>query len=264
MSQQLLATEEDGVLLLTLNRPQRKNAFTPELYHEVATWLNKASTSDSIRVVVLTGAGDYYSSGNDLSGFMTADMSDPEQKAKKNVDGQNTLNFFVSAFINCTKVVIAAVNGPAIGIACTSLGLCDFVYASDTATFSTPFTRLAQTPEGCSSYTFPRLMGDFRAKEILLLNKQFDAKKALQCNLVNEIFPRDQLLPEALKVAQYIATLPKETLLSSKQLLRGMNKEELHRVNTTEINVLGERWAHDELVIAIMEFMSSKQPRSKL
>jgi len=108
----------------------------------------------------------------------------------------------VRTFIRFPKILIGCVNGPAIGIAATTLQLCDYVFAGQKASFSTPFVALGQTPEGCSSYTFPAKMGVLKANEALLMGKKFSAEEALRHNLVNDIFPDDQLVPRVLEFSK--------------------------------------------------------------
>lgn len=117
---------------------------------------------------------------------------------------------FVGEFIDHPKILVAALNGPAIGIAVTILGLCDLVFAVETATFQTPFTRLGITPEGCSSYVFPLLMSSSKATEILVLGKIFDAEEAKKRNLVTEIFPASKFQEEVSNRLKIFADLPPE------------------------------------------------------
>eukprot|EP01119_Soliformovum_irregulare_P004231 TRINITY_DN15238_c0_g1_i4.p1 TRINITY_DN15238_c0_g1~~TRINITY_DN15238_c0_g1_i4.p1 ORF type:complete len:133 (-),score=31.13 TRINITY_DN15238_c0_g1_i4:53-451(-) len=126
----LVEEQENGVLLITLNNPKKKNAIDSQLYKDLTIALQNAETSDSVRAVVLTGRGDYFSSGNDLGGFMTVDMSDSKQINLFVQEAKDTLYQFVRTLIHFSKVLIAAVNGPAIGIACTSLMHFDFVFAA--------------------------------------------------------------------------------------------------------------------------------------
>merc|ERR1712054_237347 len=127
------------------------------MYREIMEALSFASEDPSVAVTLVTGAGNYYSSGNDLSNFSR--LQNPTRTA---AEAKDLLVEFVGSFIDHPKPLVAGVNGPAIGIAVTTLALCDAVYASSSATFHTPFRQLGQAPEGCSSYTFPYLMGETR------------------------------------------------------------------------------------------------------
>ena len=115
--------------------------------------MDDASSDQETKIVALTGAGDYFSSGNDLTNFTDPSHKDMDDAIAK---GSKTFKEFVDSLIKCPKILIALVNGPAVGIMVTSLGLFDIVYASTSATFVTPFSKLAQSLEGSSSFTFPR------------------------------------------------------------------------------------------------------------
>ncbi|CAF0818124.1 unnamed protein product [Brachionus calyciflorus] len=185
----LTSIEFDSIYKIILNRPNKLNALSRNMYSEIAMALKEAEENPKIKICVFTGAGDYFSSGNDLSNY-TVQNEDPRDAIKKGCD---LVENFINSFINFSKPLVALVNGPAIGICFTVLGLFDLVYCSDKATFYAPFTRSALSPEGCSSYTFPRLMGHLKACEILLFNKKLNAEEALARNLVNEIFPHKEM-----------------------------------------------------------------------
>ncbi|XP_045900993.1 enoyl-CoA delta isomerase 2-like isoform X3 [Micropterus dolomieu] len=152
----LLVTTEDGITTIKLNRPAKKNAITTEMYSEIMAALQQAAKDDSV-LTVFTGAGDFYSSGNDLSNFTKIPEGGVEESAKRG--GELLSREYVKAYIDFPKPLVAVVNGPAVGIAVTVLGLFDLVYATERATFQTPFSQLGQSAEGCSSYTFPKIMG---------------------------------------------------------------------------------------------------------
>lgn len=146
-------------------------------------------------------------------------MQDPSQGIEKATkDARDLLERFVASFIDYPKILIAAVNGPSIGIGTTLIGLCDFAYASDKATFHTPFVKLAQTPEACSSYTFPRLVGQRIAYEILVLGRKLTASEAKEARLVNDVFPLDTLIDKVMEIARSLASESLETLLAGKRV----------------------------------------------
>lgn len=155
--QTLDVSVEDGVYRVAMNRPKKKNAINLQMYEELQEALATAAEDKAVRAFYLTGSGDFYSSGNDLSNF-TENMP-PEGPKKMAADAAELLERFVNAFVDFPKPLVAAVNGPAVGIPVTLLGLVDFAYASERATFHTPFTALGQSPEACSSVMFPRIMG---------------------------------------------------------------------------------------------------------
>ncbi|KAK7791471.1 hypothetical protein R5R35_002391 [Gryllus longicercus] len=249
----LLISTRSHLRIITLNRPKSKNAINREMYDEIVCALNEAANDDNIVITAITGAGDYYCSGNDLRNFNDAggDLGETIKKASSN------LQKFVQTFFEFPKILAALVNGPAIGIAVTTLGLFDVVYASDRATFSTPFSSLGLTVEGCASYTFPRIMGPGKASEILYFNKKFTAQEAKECRLVTEVIPHDKLdrvLPELEK----LSNLPANSLLYSKALVRNQEKENLQKAVEAECKRLEERWQSEDCLNAVIAFMSRK------
>jgi len=239
---------------IVFNRPEKRNAITTQMYKDIASALKEASENDTA-VTILTGKGDYYSSGNDLSNFGSSVQGDLATAAK---NGGILLRDFVATFIDFPKVLVAAVNGPAVGIPVTLLGLCDIVYASDKATFYTPFSLLGQSPEGCSTYTFPKIMGYSKANEMLLFNKKLSAVEAKEVGLVSEIFPNATFMDHVKKQLAFLPEVSKQSLILSKELNRRIEKETLHKVNADECDRLVERWQSADCMEAIMRFFQKK------
>jgi Delta3-Delta2-enoyl-CoA isomerase len=138
-------SHDNGLAKITLNKPKKKNAFSKVMYNELDSALRMLSTKNDVKLIMLTGSGDYYSSGNDLSNF--SEIKHPLTIAKQ---AREICYSFVDSFISCKKPIVVAVNGPAFGIAVTTLGLCDKVFASSAATFKTPFAELGQVGENSS------------------------------------------------------------------------------------------------------------------
>ncbi|XP_064363159.1 enoyl-CoA delta isomerase 2 isoform X2 [Dromaius novaehollandiae] len=201
----IIVTTKNNITKIMFNRPERKNAISHKMYREIIKALEEAAKNDST-IAVITGNGEYYCSGNDLNNFTNAEAGETEKMAK---NGAVLLKEFVAHFIDFPKPLIAVVNGPAIGISVTLLGLCDIVYASDTATFHTPFSQLGQSPEGCSSYLFPKIMGLAKANEMLLFNKKLTAAEACAQGLVTEVFPDRTFQKEVWARLKAYASLPK-------------------------------------------------------
>lgn len=241
MYKTLLVTTEDNITTIKMNRPAKKNAITTEMYNEIIAALEQAATDDSV-LTVFTGAGDFYCSGNDLNNFVLGDGG-VEEKARQ---GAELLRKYVRAYIGFPKPLVAVVNGPAVGISVTLLGLFDLVYASERATFHTPFSQLGQSPEGCSSYTFPSLMGPAKASEMLLFNKKVTAAQACELRLVTEVFPESSFQTEVWTRLKAYAKLPPNSLALSRQLIRSVEKQRLYDVNDLEVECLRGRWVSDE------------------
>lgn len=246
-------TKSDGVCTITFNRPKKLNAITTLMYDAIRDALNETANDSSIKVAVITGAGDFYCSGNDLSNFTNIPAEGP---AKLAADGRDRLRAFVQSFINYPKPLVCAVNGPAIGISVTVMALADFVYASDTATFHTPFTSLGQSPEGCSSYTFPKIMGGARASEVLLAGRKLTAHEAFERGLVTDVIPHSEFKQSINEKVKHLAALPPKSVMYSKALTRSREKEILERVNEEECVRLEERWLSEECMNAVMSFLA--------
>ncbi|XP_070708933.1 enoyl-CoA delta isomerase 2 [Pempheris klunzingeri] len=250
----LLVTTEDDITTIKLNRPSKKNAITTEMYNEIMAALEQAAKDDSV-ITVFTGAGDFYCSGNDLTNFTKIPEGGVEAMARS---GGDLLRKYVKTYIDFPKPLVAVVNGPAVGISVTVLGLFDVVYATERATFHTPFSQLGQSAEGCSSYTFPKIMGHAKATEMLLFNKKLTAAQACDLGLVTEVFPDSSFQSEVWTRLKEYAKLPPNSLALSKQLIRSVEKERLHAVNDAEVERLTERWTSDECFNAVMSFFQAK------
>jgi Delta3-Delta2-enoyl-CoA isomerase len=155
------------VLFIRFNRTESFNSINHIGYNELLTLLRKAQHDIEIRAVVFTGKGHYYSSGQDLRS-LSRDSSSDMPISKTLWQQLEITRDFVRALIDFEKILIAAVNGPALGVMVTTMTLFDFIYAARSATFTTPFTRLGFCPEGCSSILFPLLMGYSKANRLLV------------------------------------------------------------------------------------------------
>jgi enoyl-CoA hydratase/carnithine racemase len=210
MSDTLLTNLEAGVLTLTFNRPQKKNAFTGEMYDAAARALLDADANDAVRVVVLTGSGGAFTAGNDLKDFL-----------EKPPTGEDSPVFrFLRALAHHSRPVVAGVDGVAVGIGTTLLLHCDYVVASERALFSMPFVNLGLSPEGASSVLLPRVAGMALASELLMFGEPFDAPTALRAGIINQVVPEATLAEVVHKRAAALAAKPVESLRLTKRLLR--------------------------------------------
>ena len=206
----ILALREAGVLTLTFNRADKKNALTQAMYATLHEELQQAAGDDAVRVVVLQGQQDLFSSGNDVSEFL-----------QRPPGGLDTPVFhFLRTLADFPKPVLAAVGGPAVGIGTTMLLHCDLVYCGDNALFSLPFVNLGLSPEAGSSLLLPLRVGPALAAEMLYFGEPFAADDALSMGLVNRVLPPGQLLDYAQAQARKLAAKPSASLVSTKQLLR--------------------------------------------
>nr|AEE62066.1 unknown [Dendroctonus ponderosae] len=243
----LLLSFRNGVRKILFNRPEKRNAFNGEMYQLLTKTLNDDAQNDKIVVTILTGAGSFYSSGTDLN----------PNAANGSLEDYMKL---VQAFIDYPKLLIAVVNGPAIGIAATTAALCDILYASDAAHFETPFLRLGLCAEGASSYTFPRTLGRSRASEILFLSKKMSAKEACDVGLISRVIPHNQLDSFINSLYEY-GSLPVNAVKINKKLIMHELKGIFTEANIREFESLETCIGSEEFANALMSFMQKKKSK---
>jgi enoyl-CoA hydratase/carnithine racemase len=261
----MLVDKSDGIMTITLNRPERLNAFTIGMARDWFTVLDDADSDDSVRAVVVTGAGRGFCAGADLSGGgATFDPvhASPEAggvgvEEPRDVGGILTLRIY-----RCLKPLIAAVNGPAVGVGVTSILPMDIRLASREARFGFVFARRGVVPEACSSWFLPRVVGINRAMEWVATGRVFDAEEALRGGLVSEILPADGLLERARELALEIAqnTSSVSVALSRQmmwQMLGASHPMDAHRLDSAAINYMGARADSRE---GVMSFLEKRPP----
>jgi enoyl-CoA hydratase/carnithine racemase len=251
MADVLLVNDHGPVRVLTLNRPEKKNAFDLGLTDALWAALEAASDDANVRAVVVTGAGDTFTSGADVSVFLSgAPAGDVSRIARLNEPLRAS-----------KKPVIAMVQGPAVGMGVTILPHFDMVYAAEEATFMVPFVRLGLVVEYAGSFTLPRLIGHQRTRELILRSKPIDARTADQWGLVTRVFPRARLAPEVLAIANELAELPAGAILECRKLIARGEESTFAQAFEAEATVLASRYGSEENVAAVMAFLSRKQPK---
>jgi enoyl-CoA hydratase/carnithine racemase len=211
MTHHILSIRHGAVLEARLNRPEKKNALTGAMYDGISEILEQASSSNSIRAVLLTAEGSTFTAGNDLAEFLslTGELSGSPQGR------------FVRAITGATKPIVAAVHGKAVGIGTTMLLHCDLVYGTPDLKLSTPFVEMGLVPEAGSTLLYPSYIGLQRASALLLLGETLDAEAAVAAGLVNAIVPADELHAYALEKAQALASKAPEAFAVARRLMRG-------------------------------------------
>ena len=200
----------DGVATIEIARPEKKNAITGAMYAQLADAFTAATADDTVRAVLLTGQPGIFTSGNDIDDFVKRSGSLEEAPSFA----------FMKALIGCDKPVIAAVTGAAIGIGTTMLLHCDFVYVSDEARLAMPFVGLGLVPEFASSVLVPRLMGNARAAEKLMLGDPFTGADAVECGIANAVLPAAEVVRHARRIAERFNALPPGAVRETKRLMR--------------------------------------------
>src|SRR5690349_11991097 len=212
MTEHIKIEKNDGILTLTMARPDKKNALTNEMYGALADAIQGAETDPSVRVLLIRGEGDMFTAGNDVGEFAAI--------ATGAVQGERHVGRFLSALAQSSRPLVAAVQGRAVGIGTTMLLHCDLVVLAEDALLSTPFVNLALVPEAASSLLLPQRIGHARAYEMFALGEPVSAGMALQWGLANRVVPAGQLHAEAMQIAERLARQPVGALATTKRLMR--------------------------------------------
>jgi enoyl-CoA hydratase/carnithine racemase len=202
----------DGVMTLTLQRPEKKNVLTGAMYDALSAALKHAETDASVRVVLFQGEGDSFTAGNDLSDFAS------QARGESAVD--SPAHRFIETVSKAGKPLVAAVQGNAVGVGTTMLLHCDLVYLADNARLITPFVNLALVPEAASSWLLPLRIGYVRAYAMFALGEPMEAAAALACGLANAVVPQGELRKRAHDAAIALTKRPAGSLSMTKKLMR--------------------------------------------
>jgi enoyl-CoA hydratase/carnithine racemase len=250
-SEHVIVEVKDRIALLRIDRLDKKNALTDAIYRALGDAIAAADANDDVRVLVLTGSGDSFTAGNDMLDFLN-------QKGPFETTGAC---YFMRRLYGFRKPAVAAVNGLAIGIGTTLLLHCDFAWAGESATFRMPFVAIGIAPEFCSTYLLPAMLGHRRAAELLYTSDKFDAKKALECGLVNGVVPDAQLLEHTLAHARRLAQQPPAALRTCKRLLRDALNEPAMAAFDREVAELNRMVrGNPEATEAMTAFMQKRKP----
>ena len=247
MSDDVLIEIESGVLTISFNRPEKKNALTLAMYQAACDGIKRAENDSTIKVIVFTGVGDIFTSGNDISDFLSVPPG---------AEDSPVVQFLLA--LSATDIpLLAAVNGSAVGIGTTMLMHCEKVYAVDTARFSTPFINLAVVPEAGSSMLMPKFLGYQRAARMLVFGESITAQEAKECGLASELCDADSLMNEVMIDAKRIATLPKKAMRNAKRLMRRTDEQLNDRI-MFEMQEFGEALNSPEAQEAMLAFMEKR------
>jgi enoyl-CoA hydratase/carnithine racemase len=281
--QETILEVADGIATLTLNRPDKMNAFTGRMMHEIISAFDETDARDDVKVVIVTGAGRAFCAGADLSaGAKTFDYDardddkssragqaspvrpdgtvDYSHEGVRDGGGRVTLRIFESL-----KPVIGAINGPAVGVGVTMQLPMDVRLASETAKFGFVFARRGIVPEACSSWFLPRLVGISRAMEWCATGRVFSAAEALEGGLVRQVVAPEQLMPTAIALAREIAdnTAPVSVALTRQMLWRMLGADhpmEAHKLDSRAIYARGRQGDAKEGVVSFLEKRPASYP----
>lgn len=252
MSSELILREHaDSVLVLTMNRPERKNAFNHHLYKALADALSAAAADDDVHVVVVTGTGGAFSAGQDFSEMTDAPPVD---------SGPHGFQVLMDVLCGFDKPLIAAVNGVAVGLGMTMLLHCDVVYVAESARMRCPFVTLGVVPEAASSYLLPAIVGFQRAAEVLYTAAWIDAARALELGIATRVVPDADVLATARAKAAEIAVHPPRAVRHTKRLLLATRNEQVRAARAREDEAFAERIGSPENLEAITAFFERRPP----
>jgi enoyl-CoA hydratase/carnithine racemase len=245
-------SERNGaVLRIGINRPEKKNALTADMYDALSTALEQAEVDDGVRAILLHGNGDAFTAGNDLEDFL-----------KKPWKGQALPPAvrFIHAVVRAKKPLVAAVQGLAVGVGTTILLHCDLVYAAEDAKLIMPFINLGIVPEAASTVLLPLAIGRQRAAELFMLGAPVSAQRAYDMGLVNAVVARGELLTVASAAAQQLAEKPAGALRACKALMTRAQQPEVERAMREEVMVISERLESPETKEALSAFLEKRKP----
>lgn len=251
MSDGNILTQKDGrVLVVRINRPDKKNSLTMEMYRQLAETFEGLQNDASVRAVVITGNEASFSAGNDMKDFL----------AGQQVSEDNAVLHFMRAMAATRQPVIAAVNGLAIGIGATLLSHCDLVYIGQGTRLQFPFVNLGICPEYASTLLLPRIMGHARAAELMLFGDFFSAEKAVEYGLANAVLPAAEVEAHALERAKVLAQKPPAALRTTKKLLRHWTRKEIEDAIWLEATHFIPMLERPEAREAVGAFIDKRKP----
>ena len=244
----------NGVATIEIARPEKKNALTVAMYQAMADALLAAQADAAVRAVLITGQSGIFTAGNDIEDFMSrvpaasGDLLD------------SPVFRFMFALAGIDKPVVAAVTGAAIGIGTTMLLHCDLVYVSDEARLAMPFVSLGLVPEFASSLIVPRLLGNARGAEKLLLGDPLTAAEAVELGIANAVLPAGEVASHARRVAERFNALPPGAVRETKKLLRRASADEVSATIAVEAELFGQRLRSPEAMEAFQAFFQKRKP----
>ena len=246
-----IVTERSGsILRVQLNRPTKRNAMTSAMYLSLASIFNEAANDENTRVVLWHGAGDSFCAGNDIDDFLRNPPGPGESPQAR----------LMEALVNIDNPLVAAVHGAAIGGGTTMLTHCDFIYAGESSKFQMPFINLAVVPEFGSSCSVPARIGHVRAAELILLGVPFDARRAAELGLVNQVLSDKDVLARATETAGKLAAKPAAALQASKRLMKQPFRDQIKAAMKAENEEFSAQVRSGDAKEAFTAFLEKRKP----
>ena len=249
MTDHILRDLKDHILTIRINRPDRKNALTADMYASMAQAIEDAEADHSVRAVVIIGTEGCFTAGNDLNDFLQNPPKDESSPTFR----------FIRALVHATVPIIAAVDGPAVGIGTTLLLHCDLVYVTSSAKLLMPFVNLGLVPENAASYLLPRMLGHTKASELILMGAPVSGTQAVELGLANLLCETGELEQTAQAAAAQLAEKPPAAVRASKKLLRSYLGD-MEEVVKAEIVAFSAALDSAEAKEAMTAFFEKRKP----
>jgi enoyl-CoA hydratase/carnithine racemase len=254
MTEHVIVGDEGAIRMITMRRPEKKNTLTQDMYLAMSDAIDSAQSNRAIRCLIVTGRSGVLTAGNDIGDYLQAATEKNEVARPRNSV------IFLQSLVNNKKPIIAAVDGIAIGIGTTMVFHCDYVIASTTASFSSPFVQYGLVPEGATSLLVPSMIGHQRAFAMLIMGRSLSAEDAREAGFVNQVVPPGHAVIAAHKVARDICELPADAVAISRRLLKPPT-EDLVRRTGEEDRFFGQRMRSPEAIEAFRNFFLRKRKK---
>ncbi|XP_062259944.1 chromodomain Y-like protein isoform X1 [Platichthys flesus] len=251
----IVVKKQDGFTHILLStKSSENNTLNPEVMKEIQSAMATAASDDS-KLVLVSAVGAVFCCGLDFLYFIRRLTDD---RKKESIKMAETIRTFVNTFIQFRKPIVAAVNGPALGLGAAILPLCDVVWANEKAWFQTPYTSYGQTPDACSSFTFPRIMGLASANELLLSGRKLTAQEACCKGLVSQVLWPGTFTQEVMLRIKELVSVDSLVLKESKALMRNTSRSALEQANERECEALKRVWGSSQGTDSILQFLQRR------
>ena len=254
----VLLSREGAVAALTLNRPSALNVLDLAMVDALIDATASVAADEAIRAVVVRGAGPHFMAGGDIRTFAKSAGDPPERRQREFTRLVERVHVAIEAIARMDKPVIARVQGAVAGFGMSLMNACDLAIAADDAYFAAGYRQIGISPDGGGTYSLPRIVGQRRALEILLLGGRFDAAQALSIGLVNRVVPLAELDAAVAKVVQSIVDGPRHALAATKRLVRGSFDNTLSQQLAAESVSFGRLAATDDFLEGVAAFLAKR------